>query len=949
MNELNNRFLFFQTRSAYNDAIENPGISESSIVFVEDDKSIHTHGVEFNCGLQLSNVQSVVEQYISNITQQTIPSLREEIYTNFYTKDQINNFLNAQDVNAVVSLSNQTMFAQTKNGVIDSFEGQCAIQVFDDSGELYINSTEHGFTLQLGNITRSDEEPADGVIATIDNNIIMVHIENVYDAEGIYITIPFIVSVANTNRLYNITVFTVKAGMDGKDAVDLYVDTNIIHCNADVTTHYPERVIVGAKVGDIYLTVPQAEYKGYSFRYSYDNDENWHDLHKRVLNINGGSYNSRHNVITIQMIKDGEIYDSHTIHYVYDGQSIQGADAVNYHMDAVHNNIIVKQGVITGSVGFKLYKSVGSVNSEITQLSDIYDEDIQELYVEVNGVHITENILYDPGKQCWVIDNIQSTYSGDNPYTLVQFRISDSVVASIIIPFIISGEDGRDADVSPQALMGAVSRIWGTYDPETTYYNGTSGEDGVKYLDIVRMPDGNYYRLASTIAESTGNDYTAEDENSIPMWIRFEKSPDTWIQNLITDSVLANTFTSHQVIITSQNNDVVAGMISGDNVPEEISTDQVSNEEKVRIFAGYIPPNGDIVDTAFNVTSTGRIKASSGKVMFDADGSGYIANGNIVWNEDGDIYAKDIITYGDTTQLVIDNTNINTCVNNIIIKDVIADFRNSTQTTWTYNISGNVYKEGALISTFAMPINLYTLVLMCNYWNYYSNAEVNPTIADLLLQAIISNIDDIYLYNKSRFSENSQIHIDIPLLQVGYGSVFTDRFVSRDTVTSCIISQLNLSDQVNGGITSESSMYIPNKRPIEVYYSQSESEPAVPVYSNTIGWYEGLAENQFEPVGNDIVWRRYIKNPTYCAYRIIDTTSPNGEYGEWTMIDFSQINPIYNPVTPGDGIEKQLFPIDTINNKQDRYESYQIGNPIYDLNQKVEAYKYSADINYDRQ
>lgn len=939
---IDNRFLFFDNRDAFDDARES--ISDKSIAFVadedKDDKFIYTHEVKFDCN-DNSNKVTEIETDVQEL-QQAVDSLGDALETRiddsvqqfkddyinrfYYQKTDVDNKLATKQDKLVpgnniktltidggdpisligsgninintdrlvtiqgctVSLTNQTMFAQVKDGKIDSFVRDCSIQVFDNSGELIVDNPDHGFTFSIGEIVRSDGEPALRDNIHVDKNLNKVSV-SITDLEvpdePFYITIRVNVSAAATTRAYDITIYAVKDGADGKDVTRLALSSYIIHCDAYATKCLPNAIKVGAYIGEQYYNVSSLMQKGYTLVYSYDNDQEPHILKTNVLRPDKGTYSDKHEILTVSLYKDVECYDTALIHYIYDGESIEGAASVNYYIGVVRNDITVQQDdSVSGSIGFKVYKSTGTSIEEITELSTAYEGEEQNIYVEVGENHVIAQ--YDNDLGYWKHENGRFG-TCQKKYTLIQFKISGNVVASTVVPFIIPGKDGQDA--APESLIGAATRIWSNYDENATYYDGTTGEDGVKYLDIVRMPDGNYYRLRTGVGSVSATNYEAADDSGF-IWIKFTKQPDSWIQNLIASNIAATNITAHQVVVTRTSDDTVTAGIIGGQLPAELDNAGVTNNYNVRIFAGDVIANGDISSTAFNVKSNGVVSACGGKVVLNANGSGYIANGALSWDENGNIQEDTA-----AVRAVGDFEDLDVSTNNIIVDDAVADFRNANPEKWIYNIAGHIYKAGRLVSSFSTAINLYNILLMCNYWvNYYSNVEANPSIADVLLQAVISNIEDVYLNNKSRFNAGDKISIDFPIVQVAFGSEMPNRFVSRDDIAEYIIDKFNLQDEIEATPSRSSMMAIPTKRPLLIYYTDSQNQPANPNANNTEGWYEGRNESQQGPT--NAVWKRYVKDPTYVTYRVLDVA--NNTYGDWYT--YSLVTGNYDTVTPGD-------------------------------------------------
>lgn len=206
----------------------------------------------------------------------------------------------------------------------------------------------------------------------------------------------------------------------------------------------------------------------------------------------------------------------------------------------------------------------------------------------------------------------------------------------------IKGEKGEKGDPGDTvvATIGGVVMRFNTWDSSAKYRNGTVPENGILFKDVV------YYKSAWDGNTSRGNYYTVTTDNTNPGspvrtsvntirsgWEMFIPASDSYFNNLIAENIGATNITAKQVIVTNNNNEVVAGMLNGTDIPSQIQGR--TNPNGIRIFAGSVPATGDIRQTAFNVDEEGAVRAGSGAIEFNEDGSGKLAGGKISWNEDG--------------------------------------------------------------------------------------------------------------------------------------------------------------------------------------------------------------------------------------------------------------------------------------------------------------------------
>lgn len=65
--KIKNKLIYYQNRSTFDDAVENGLIDDSSVVFVEEDSTIHTHGHEFGgSGTDSDATESLLKQYLDD-------------------------------------------------------------------------------------------------------------------------------------------------------------------------------------------------------------------------------------------------------------------------------------------------------------------------------------------------------------------------------------------------------------------------------------------------------------------------------------------------------------------------------------------------------------------------------------------------------------------------------------------------------------------------------------------------------------------------------------------------------------------------------------------------------------------------------------------------------------------------------------------------------------------
>ena len=238
----------------------------------------------------------------------------------------------------------------------------------------------------------------------------------------------------------------------------------------------------------------------------------------------------------------------------------------------------------------------------------------------------------------------------------------------------IKGEKGDPGDPGEvQALNLEVIRMR-TYESGATpaYNNGTIVENGVKYLDIVEH-NGNYYKC---LRAGTTDIPGAAGNEANPGWTILTGMGNAWFDTMIANNAYIKSITTKQIVVTSdahldnngdvvEGNQVVAGMLNGSIIPTSMGN--VTNGNGIRIFAGSVPANGNVAECAFTVDNNGKVRAGSGSVIFNADGSGQFANGNVSWQTNGDVTILGTLQYNQAVgnvQIISQDTGSITLPNN---------------------------------------------------------------------------------------------------------------------------------------------------------------------------------------------------------------------------------------------------------------------------------------------
>ena len=212
---------------------------------------------------------------------------------------------------------------------------------------------------------------------------------------------------------------------------------------------------------------------------------------------------------------------------------------------------------------------------------------------------------------------------------MIEVRLNGDVVATAVVPTIIPGQNGANgSDGQVQALTGEVMRMRGAWvnNPVTPYRNGTVAENGVFYTDVV-ICGGCYFRCLQDSTTIKPNVDTERDDayTNNEGWAVFAPAGDSAFNYLIANNAyIKNLTVGNQIVITNDNNEVVAGMASGKFIQDDTRIDDPSGNG-IRIWAGPLGQGGNVADAPFTVDELGRVKADS--ITFSGS-AGYISWGS---------------------------------------------------------------------------------------------------------------------------------------------------------------------------------------------------------------------------------------------------------------------------------------------------------------------------------
>lgn len=247
---------------------------------------------------------------------------------------------------------------------------------------------------------------------------------------------------------------------------------------------------------------------------------------------------------------------------------------------------------VSGTVMWQLYHNG-------TQVTDGYCEAYIGSYV--NGTALT--VSNNNGTYSATANN---SWTGDAFLQILWYEGNNNlgkILDTVLIPVIIPGEKGDPGSSTVQGLDGPVMRVR-TYDSSVQYKDETHPVDGVSYIDVVYY-QGNYYKCISSCTGIVPTNTT--------YWTMYSFLGNAAFDDLLANAAYIKNLTSKQVVITDSNNNIEAGMASSSSVNEGQALNGFTIGD-VRIWAGPIGNNGNLVSAPFVVDKYGNVKITSAQI-----------------------------------------------------------------------------------------------------------------------------------------------------------------------------------------------------------------------------------------------------------------------------------------------------------------------------------------------
>lgn len=536
-----------------------------------------------------------------------------------------------------------------KNGVVDGYTYKLVNEIMvvgtggdDDpdmlnsftgatTAEVFHNGERSSYTLQVGECYRTDGEtiPNGSVDFRAINNGqgVQITIQNLPNFAGCSLICPVTIVVGTSEFHTALTVVGLRNGVDGT-AIDLKTSVDAVRISYDNTTRVPDKIYAGVLIGKDYYSADNLP-QGFTIAYKVDNESgNGTLLEDPYIEIPAYAEEK----IVFELSYDLSVIDIKEIPFVRDGAPAIGAS--QYSIKYINSNLVIghtpsqdPSSATTSSndwqynLIFKAFKDgqeiVDNTGDERVSVI-IFGDTVTPQYVQMNVPFLPSADFF------WT-----ASYTKESPSerfaAIYITTVAGTILQSLVIPIVKDGDDAEPI----QGLQGQVFRFtnvtstgngqtdWVTPYGEVTFYNGNDVDpnDNIKYIDVVRC-EGEYYVPVQT---GTGNELGWPSENEY--WHKFEFFPGfSAFETLIANSAYIQNLTAKQIVITNDNNEVVAGMADSTflrnnsyELQDSTSSPSPTSSNGIRIWAGPIE-NGNVASAPFTVDEQGKLNATNAEI-----------------------------------------------------------------------------------------------------------------------------------------------------------------------------------------------------------------------------------------------------------------------------------------------------------------------------------------------
>lgn len=478
---------------------------------------------------------------------------------------------------------------------------------------------------------------------------------------------------------------------------------------------------------------------------------------------------------------------------------------------------------LTGLPGnsFEIRYCLGKINDPDTTEDDSEGKEYQDNILNVEDVS-----NYDSSGWYKTTDDIYSKISEDWPYVYcvqgekTYTRDEDNKEVETIIwgsPFRLSGLNGMNGIDGSDGKNGQIVYPVGVYDPTKTYTL-----DDYKAPYVYDSKDGNYYVL--NIESWLGTEYNGVSPSDIQgVW---EDANNYWqlIENY--EAVFA------KVGIIS-NGMVGSAVFNGDYMFSQIGLENSGNmSDNYEYFMQN--ENEEKTETPYDSSCiwkpsycvnlrTGQVWSGAGTIVFNSDGSGKLASGEISWDSSGNLkmptiaslLCKYVLTddnilinylncngsisngrFGDTINLLF-KFYLDNDFTNLIYEEEVIDFKMPNSFNYNFNINS------------AQSVELYSRTLVKNELGEENN--IDKLLAKYIIETANTRVNTLEITNNIG---DSSVVIDLiyndSSIRIENDETKTIN-ISESNILSWYVKNLNTNDnkatQYSYWLTSNKSVY----------------------------------------------------------------------------------------------------------------------------------------------
>lgn len=526
------------------------------------------------------------------------------------------------------------------NGRNLQFTEQSILRAYNGNQPLTINS------VSIGTIKDEKGNTVSGISVTTPSGQSTTKTITVSSNEGSFIikdkliTIPIVVNITINGQQVDqdttIQLYGIKIGSDGC-TYNLVLNTYQMMLKKDGTQFVPSEIIPKISVvkgtTDIEQWTPsmigtnaaQNTLKSkFDIQYKLENSNNWQSF-GNSNSITPTVPSSFPFYINVRIFYDNTtVVDTATV-LLLDKIDVP-APAVTYQIIPTYSSLIREEMspvngfsyYVKGQLSFYIQKTENTEKTSIVPNKVSVKVGNRSAIISTNGSTVSNGGLYSLSVSnsfdqqsggTKSIYTFNSSGSDDDTYLLdgqgfvsiTAYDSTDWELASITVPVIIPGKDATQ-----QALIGKVSRqrgAWQTPAVDPPYSDGLSvSGDGNAYIDVVTYGN-DFYMCVNSINANMASKGNPSENNG---WLRLTNIGSVFAYYLQANAAFIKNLTSNEIVVTDGNNNIVAGMTSGNKIPTAIA-ENVDNTNNIRIWAGPFD-NANIASAPFTVDSDGNVK-----------------------------------------------------------------------------------------------------------------------------------------------------------------------------------------------------------------------------------------------------------------------------------------------------------------------------------------------------